>query len=105
MESRQRKCRNCLSPDNIIVAPKGNIKIGLLCWLFGYWNRCLHCESRSWASASVDTDCSIFTQKLRRGGKVGVALSQLCVVMGVSWFLSHVLQFRVLGKHSGVNLG
>lgn len=79
--SRQRKCRNCLSPDNTTVALKGSIKIGQLCWHFS-------CESCSWASGSVDTDHFIFTQRLWRGGKVGFALSWSCGVPRASWCLS-----------------
>lgn len=88
MGSRQRKCRNCLSPDNMTVALKGSVKIGQLCWHLSCESCGLSCESCSWASGSVASDHFIFTQKLWRGGKVGFALSWLCRVPGVSWCLS-----------------
>ena len=53
----------------------GSIKIGQLYWPFDCWHCYLSCDSRSWASAVVDPDCLVFTQRLWRGGKVGVAPS------------------------------
>ena len=67
MGSRERKLRHCLSPDNVSVALKGRLKTGQLCQAFGYWNfSLLSYGSCSWASASVDPDCLVFTQSLER---------------------------------------
>lgn len=85
--SRQRKRRRCLSPDNISAALKGSIKIRQLWWPFGCWHCCLRCESCSWASASVDPDCLLFTRSLWGGGKVSFAPSRSRVVTGIQWFL------------------